>query len=217
MRVFAITQRLRQLEIQIETLRESGARAVRAQRGQVIADRAIVGCRVRKSFLRQPEAGRLADRAVGCAHFAQYCSVVGGIGHYRNVRVVLARAAHHRRPADIDIFDRFVQRRAGAGDGLAKGIEIDDHQVDRRDTGAFDRLDMRGNVAPREYAAVNFRVQGFDAAVEHLRKTGMVRHLGDADPAVAQQFGGAAGRQHRDAETGEAARELDETGFVGNA
>ena len=172
---------------------------------------------MRKSFLREPEAGGFADRAIGRAHFAQYRGVVGGVGDDRDVRVVLGGTAHHGRPADVDVFDRLFKRAIGARDGLAERIEIDDHQVDERDAGAIDRADMRRHVAPRKYAAVNFGMQGLDPAVEHFGKTGVIGHFRHADAAVPQQFGGAAGREQRDAETGQSARELDEPGLVGNA
>ena len=60
-------------------------------------------------------------------------------------------------------------------------------------------------------------MQGLDPAVEHFGKARMVGHFRHADTAVAQQLGGAARRQQRDAEIRQPARKLDQSGLVGNA
>ena len=42
-------------------------------------------------------------------------------------------------------------------------------------------------------AAVNFRMQRFDAAVEHLGESGEVGDVFHGDAGVAQELGGASG------------------------
>ena len=76
---------------------------------------------------------------------------------------------------------------------------------------------MLGQVAAAENAAMHFWMQSFDTAVEHFRKAGVVGNIGDRQPGLAQQLGGAAGGEQRDAELREAARELDDALFIGNA
>ena len=71
-------------------------------------------------------------------------------------------------------------------------------------------------VAAREQAAVDLRVQRLDAAVEHLGKAGVLGDLGDREAGVGEQLGRAAGRQQLDAERRQLARELDDAGLVGN-
>ena len=41
-------------------------------------------------------------------------------------------------------------------------------------------------VPQREKTAVDLRMQGFQPSVHHLRKAGIIRHVGDRDPAFPQ-------------------------------
>ena len=54
----------------------------------------------------------------------------GGDDGHRGV--VLGRAAHHRRSADVDLLHALVRGGAG-GDGVAERVEVADQQVERRD------------------------------------------------------------------------------------
>ena len=74
-----------------------------------------------------------------------------------------------------------------------------------------------GLIAPREDAAVHQRVQRLHAAVHHLGKAGDVGDADDRRGRPAQRPRGAAGRHQLEAAGGEAARKVDEAGFVGNA
>ena len=66
-------------------------------------------------------------------------------------------------------------------------------------------------------AAVDFGMKGFNAAVEHFGESGEFGNVFDGDARVAQEFGGAAGRDEFDAERGEFAGEISEAGLVGDA
>ena len=44
-------------------------------------------------------------------------------------------------------------------------------QAQRQLQGLIDRIDVRRQIAPRQYAAVNFRVQGLDPAIHHSKKS----------------------------------------------
>ena len=76
---------------------------------------------------------------------------------------------------------------------------------------------MLGQVAPRQDAAMHFRMQGLDPAVEHFRKAGVFADVDDREAGVAQHLGGAAGGQDFDAGSGERAGEFDQAGFIGHA
>ena len=76
---------------------------------------------------------------------------------------------------------------------------------------------MRRQIAARQNAAVNFRMECFDPTVEHFRKARVVRNLGHGDAAVAQEFRRAASRQQLNAGSGETSRKLDESRLVGHA
>ncbi len=73
-----------------------------------------------------------------------------------------------------------------------------------------------GVVAQEEQAAVDFGVEGFDAAGEDFGEAGVIGDLGDGDALVAQEFGGAAGGEEFDVEfLDERAGEGGEAGFIG--
>ena len=60
-------------------------------------------------------------------------------------------------------------------------------------------------------------MQGLDPAVEHFGEAGVVRDVGDVEPGVAQQLGGAAGGEQFDPELGEPAGKIHRAALVGNA
>ena len=131
--------------------------------------------------------------------------------------VVLGGASDHGGAADIDVLDCLFKRAARARDGLRKRIQVDDNQIDRLNTRLPDRLDMGGQIAPRQNAAVYRRVQRLHATIEHFRKAGVIRHFGRRNATVVQQLRGAAGGQHLDATAGERTRKFNHAGLVGYA
>ena len=100
--------------------------------------------------------------------------------------------------------------------GLLERIQIDHHHVDVRDVVLFQGFHVLRKIAPRQNAAVHFRMERLDAAVQHFGKAGVVGHFGDLDAVVGQQFGGAAGGQDIDAHRGQRAREFENAGFIGD-
>ncbi|MNN62550.1 hypothetical protein D3C81_1778620 [compost metagenome] len=130
--------------------------------------------------------------------------------------MVLGRRAQHGRAADIDVLDRVRQRAVILGHGLLERIQVHHQQVDGGDIVLGQRGHVLGQVAARQDAAMDLRVQRLDAAVEHFREAGVVGHLRHGQAAVGQQLGGAAGGKQRDAERVQFAREFDDAGLVGN-
>jgi len=88
--------------------------------------------------------------------------------------------------------------------------KIDDEQIDRPDAGGFERGEVRRVVAPGEQPGVDFRMQRLDPAVEHFRKAGVGRDLGDPDRFLLQQLRRAAGGQKLDAARAERTCQLDD-------
>src|SRR5208282_1510497 len=113
-----------------------------------------------------------------------------------------------RRSTNVDVLDEFFELYSRLGGGFLEGIEIDDHHVDWNDAVFGDRGHMFGIVAPMQNAAVNFRVQRLDSAVEHLGESGELGNVFDRNARVAQKFGSAAGRDEFDAERGKFAGEI---------
>ena len=211
MRVLAIAQGLCQLA------REHHAARIRLAEhaGEPVRDRRVVGAGARigggGEALAQVEAGG----ALPGVEFGHQGRVVGGVGDHRDEIVVLGRGADHRRAADIDVLDR--RRKIGAArDGRLERIEVDHHQVDRRDRMRAHRVRVRGLVAAAEDAAVDLGMQRLDAPVHDLGKAGMVADLDYGESGVNQGFRRASGRQQLDAVAREAACQLRQAGLVGN-
>ena len=216
-RIFSVAQRLRQIKLQVKPRREQRALSGGVERRQVIADRAIIGRGVRKRFPRQKEARLGAYRTACRRHFAQQGGVVRRVGHDRDMLIVLGRAPHHRRPADIDILDGLGQRAVRLRHSLAERVQVDHHQVDGRNARILHCAHVRGKIAPRQNAGVDPRMQGLHAPVQHLRKPGVLADLGDFESRIPEQLGRAAGRDQRHAEILQPARKLDDAGLVGYA
>jgi len=217
MRVLAVTHLLHLGEIEIDLRRERALGAVRIDRGEIVADRAVVGSGMRKRLLRQIETRGVGDGSVIGLHFGQHRSVVGRVGDDGNVAVVLCRRAHHGRAADVDVFDGILQRATRLGDGLRKRVQIYHHQVDRRNVVFFERCNMLRQIAPRQDARVYLGLQGLHASVQHLRKAGVIRHFGDRDAVFGEQPGGAAGGEDFYAELVQSLREFENAGFIRHA
>ena len=78
----------------------------------------------------------------------------------------------------------------------------------------FQRGDMLRQIAPRQNARVNFRLQRLHAPIQHLREAGVIRNFGDRDAVVGEQLGGAAGGEDFYAELVQAFGEFEYTGFI---
>ena len=107
--------------------------------------------------------------------------------------MVLGRRAHHGRSSDIDVFDSILETAVRVGNGLLKRVQVDHHQVDRRD--AMLRHDPVVDTAAPENAAVHFGMQGFYPSRHHFRKAGVIGDFGHRDAGLGDQPGGAAGGQ----------------------
>ena len=190
MRVLAVTQVLDLGRLPVPAFGKGPHGARRIARSQVIADRAVVGGRMREGL----------DR----------------VDDDPDVRVILRRGADHGRPADVDVLNRIVQRAAGFRNGFTERIEIDDDEIDRRNAVLGERLPVRRQVASRQDAAVHLRVQGLDAAVEHLRKPGVRSDLRDRQPRIGERARRAPGRKQAHAQRMQPAREVDQPGLVRN-
>ena len=77
---------------------------------------------------------------------------------------------------------------------------------------------MTASSSPRrpEQPTVNFGVQGLHAPVHDLGKSRVARDFPHREALACQQLRGTAGREDFDVACAQPARELDETGLVGN-
>ena len=63
------------------------------------------------------------------------------------------------------------------GDGGGEGVEVDAHEVDVADAVFFHLGDVFVQIATTEYAAVDFRMQGFHAGRRAFRENRYSRQL----------------------------------------
>ena len=132
---------------------------------------------------RQPEQNPVGkDAAIG-VQFPQHLFVTLGVAKDSHTFKVFGRRTQHRWAPNIDILHRLFQRDVlFLGDAL-KRIEVHDHHVDQADTVLGELLHMFFFFAQRQKPAVDLRVQRFNTPVEHLRESGIIRHLLDRDSA----------------------------------
>ena len=143
--------------------------------------------------------------------------VISRRGHNRHVLKILGGGADHRRPADIDVLDQIFKRHARLGRGFLEGVKIDHHHVDGLNAVLGNSAAVRSHSAPVQDAAVHLGMQGLHPPVEHLGKTGEFGNILHADPGVAQQLRGAAGRNQFHAHAGKFAGKLHQPRLVGHA
>ena len=100
--------------------------------------------------------------------------------------MIFSGGAQHGRSADIDIFDSIFKRTIEIRDGLAKGVQVDDQQINPVNTVLIDGLEVFGAVATRQEAAVNLWVEGFDTAIEDFGGAGVLRDFGDRESRLGE-------------------------------
>ena len=185
------------------------------ERRQVVADGGVVARDAVEGSHRQREAGAFGHRTA-LLQFVQHPAVLRRVGQHRDVLPVLRCRSDHRRAADIDVLDRLVERAARLRHRRLEGVEVHHQQVDCVDAIGGQRGAMLGHVAAGQQATVDGRVKCLDPPIEHLRKAGVVGHLGHWQARLAQQSGGAACRQQLPADLVQPASEFDHARLVGD-
>ena len=188
MRIFSIPQVLDVDEIDVRLFRESLSLAVHVGCREVIADRRVVGGGMGERTSGETKTRFLTDGPTGCLDFLNQRWIVRRVRDDGDVLPVLGSGPHHGRSADVDILDRILQCAIRFGDRLHKGVEIDDDNVDGRDSMFFQRLQMRVDIASREDAAMHFRMQRLDPAIKHFRETGVFADLGYVEAGFLQHL-----------------------------
>ena len=210
-RIFAVTQRLPFLSGESDFIRIIFAQLRRKPRShrRIVACGMCIGC-----------GGQLfAEGGCGGAlmflQFAQHRIILRAVGNDGDEIVVFGGGADHGRAADIDILDAGFE--IGAfGDRFTKWIQIDHHQIDRRNIVFFGRLLMIFQITALQQPAMNFWMQRFHPPIHHFRKAGVIADLDHLDAGLGQFLGRAAGRENFHAITGQLFGEIDETVFIGN-
>ena len=130
--------------------------------------------------------------------------------------VVLGCSPDHAGTADVDFLHGLLQGEL-AGDGAGKVVEVDADQINGDDVHLLQGLEVLGEILVAQDAAVDFRVQGLDAAAQDFREARHVAHLLDGEACGLQGLHGAARGDELHAVFREEAGELGEAGLVGDA
>ena len=148
----------------------------RHQATEVVGDHAVVRGGVLEGFDGEVETRFQGQRPIVGVHLINNGGVIAALDHDGDIFMVLGRGAHHGRATDINILYGIFQRAAFAGNGLGERVEVNDNHINWCDI----MLLHDGVVltATAKNAAVDFRVQGFDASIHHFRETGVIGHFG---------------------------------------
>ncbi len=179
---------------------------------RVRRDGAVVGGRVRICGRRQlPPEGK---RNLPGPKPVEDRGVVDRADHHQHRSMVLGGGADHRGTADVDVLDRLLDGDPGPGDGGLEGVEVDRHQVDRRQPLGGQLLHVRGHLAVGEDAAMHPGVESLQPAVHDLGEAGEVADTMDLHARVLERLAAAAGGVDLEAELAQAAGEVGEAGLV---
>ena len=98
---------------------------------------------------------------------------------------------------------------------LRPGV-INQNFVLAADVNRLSQVVVTGVAGATEQTAVHQRMQGFDAAVQHLGEPCELGHLGHGQPCVGQQPGCAASGNEIDAQCMQCLGQFEDAGFVGD-
>ena len=103
--------------------------------------------------------------------------VLRGIGQHGHMLPIFGGAAHHGRPANVDVFNRVIQAAVGHGYRGLERVQIDHQHIDGVDAVVLQGLHVLRHITPRQQAAVHFGMQGFHATIEHFCKPSDLGHF----------------------------------------
>ena len=99
---------------------------------------------------------------------------------------------------------------------MLERVEIHHDKIDRADAVGLGLSHVLGQITPEEQTAVDQRMQGFHATVEHLGKTGVLGNIFHGEPRLTQCGGSPAGGEQFDPVRGQTAGQLDKACLVRN-
>ncbi len=225
MRVLAVAQGLDPLQLEHETVRERQQRvlgqagpgleplagSVEAAR-QLARDPGVVGGRVAERVDGERRAQGRGQRT--CGEPVEEPGVPRRVGDDRHRGVVLGRRPDEARSADVNLLDQLVERDPGPFERRRERVQVDHDELERRDPGGGQLVAMVRPTPIREDPGMDPRVEGLHPAIEHLRGAGDRRDVRHRQPRPAQRGRRATGRDELEAETGQTAGEIDQTGLV---
>ena len=215
MGIFAVAQILNLHPLAREHGRELLGLRFRIEAREVVRDHAVVAGGMRKHLLRERKARGGGNFALNL-DFVENQLIVGRINDHSNRLAVLRRRADHRRAADVDILNRFLERAVRTRHGLLEGIEIHADDVDRINAVLLERRHVLGHRTTGEDARMDLGVERLHAAVEHFGESRVVGHFLNVNPFAGEKLRSAAGRKDVVSRLDEAAGELDDARLIRN-
>jgi hypothetical protein len=152
---------------------------------EVVGNGAVVAGRMLEHFFGQAEVG-LGRNLPFFFQFRKDQIIILRVNHHGHIGIVLRRRTEHGGPADIDVFDRFLKTASFFSHGRLKGIEIDSHKVDGKNSMFFHFLNMLFLRPLSQKPAVDFRMKGLHSTIQHLRKPGVIRNIFYRDSLISQ-------------------------------
>src|SRR5690554_1961082 len=215
MRVLAITHIVGLLEAEREGRGEARGRTVLLREGararHISSDRAVISRRMAER-LRREALARLKRRLALRAELLKHKLIIVGRGHDRHALMRFRSAPHHRRPADIDIFDGLFSP-CPARDRRLKRIEVHTNEIDRRSANALESRAIVFAIAHQD-AAVDARMERLHAAVHDLRRAREIAHIAHLKPSLSERFRRPARAEDLNAELRKPRREIDDSSFI---
>ena len=140
--------------------------------------------------------------------------VVDRVDHDQQRGVVLGRGADQGGTADVNVLDRLRDGDTGPGDGGLQRVQVDRHQVYRRQPlgGQLIHVFRLGTVG--EDATEHPRMEGLQPATQDLGKAGQLADAACFHAGVLERLAAAAGGVDLETQLGQAAREIGEAGLV---
>ena len=187
-----------------------------------------------RSDLSATDVPRFAHRTAPCrrrlfARAEQRCAIESAVSrrqrfddqavvlrgcYNRDVLKILRAGADHRRSADVDVLDHFLELDSGFANRLDERIEIDTNKVDQLDMMLSHLLHMFGVLPDRQQTARNPGIQGLHPAIEDFRKSRQIRHLPHWYAVRSEQARCAARGNDFDVEADQSFGKLDNARFV---
>ncbi len=130
--------------------------------------------------------------------------------------MVLRRGANHRRPADIDLFDRLVLGCA-ARDRFPERIEVRHNEVERLNVEFRERLGVLDVAQISEEAGMHAWMQCLDPSAEDLGETGEGAYGRHSQAMASEHLCGGSGGDDLHPGIGERVREVRQAGLVVDA
>ncbi len=212
MRVFAIAKLSHAIAIDRKHVRKQ---LLLIGKGKPLADHAVIGSSGRIGFRSAFAAEVITGFAVAFLKLGNKVIIIGWVGQDRNKRMVLGRAAHHGRTANIDIFDNFIAR-GTLGYRFSKGVQVHHHKVDCANPMLHHRGSMFGVIAHRQQATMHHWMQRLDPPVHHFRKASQLANILHRQASSTKRFCRPARRHQFNMPRRERVAKLNQSSLVGH-